>query len=342
MHETFHGPDIPGLLKRARAALGDGAVVLNVRQLGERSFEIRACDADSAPRSEPRRQRSVALETATTPADIVASSPGSVWPHQRARRGESASTIADSSSALLRRAPAADDADVTPGPSRRLAHPVADHRLTSMLPCLGDSVSRKHREPKFIALVGPTGSGKTTTIAKLARHPQVFDGLPVGLLCLDTYRIGAVEQLSIYADIARLPLEVVYRPSDLKRAIKRLRDCEVVLVDTAGRGPAATADVDATVAQLAEIRPAEVHLTVPSGLQPELARSLVFRHRSHGITHLVATKRDEFPDDATVFELAAEWKLPMRWVTTGQEVPDDLEPAASWFTTPRGVLSRTA
>jgi hypothetical protein len=340
MHETYHGPDIPGLLKRARAGLGDGAVVLSVRRRGDRGFEMLACDAASAParREAPARPQPMALEPVdssrrpTASPSVRAPERASVWPHQRVAQPRA-----------TERAIVPDDADVGPALRRRVVHPVSDPRLTSMLPCLGDYTTRKNREPVFIALVGPTGSGKTTTIAKLARHPEVFDGLPVGLLCLDTYRIGAVEQLSIYADIARLPLEVVYDASDLKRAMKKLRECEIVLVDTAGRGPGATADVDATVAQLAEIRPAEVHLTVPAGLQLALARGLINRHRAHGVTHLIATKRDEFPDDASVFELAAEWSLPMRWVTTGQEVPDDLEAAATWFDAPRaGAFTRAA
>ena len=165
----------------------------------------------------------------------------------------------------------------------------------------------------------------------------MFDGLPVGLLCLDTYRIGAVEQLAIYADLAGLPLEVADQPRDLQRAMKKLRGCEVVLVDTAGRGPSALGDIDATVAQLGQLAPAEVHLTLPAGLQPALARALFERHRVYGVTHLIATKLDEFPDETTIFELAASRALPMRWVTLGQEVPDDLASAASRFTPTRDV-----
>ncbi|MGE0351713.1 MAG: hypothetical protein AB7Q69_00620 [Gemmatimonadales bacterium] len=183
--------------------------------------------------------------------------------------------------------------------------------------------------PAFIALVGPTGAGKTTTIAKLATHPHVFGGRRVGLLCLDTYRIGGVEQSRIYAEIAKIPIEVAYEAGDLAAATRRLRDREVVLVDTAGRGPAVRADVKATFDQLRRLRPLEVHLVVPAGLRPQLARRVVAEYRPRGVTHLLASKMDEFPGDAMVFDLAADFGLPMRWLTDGQEVPTDLKSAAA-------------
>jgi flagellar biosynthesis protein FlhF len=102
----------------------------------------------------------------------------------------------------------------------------------------------------------------------------------------------------------------------------------VVLVDTAGRGPGAAADLAEIGARLAELAPAEVHLTIPAGLDRRHARGLIARHAALGITHLLATKLDEYPDDDTVFDLALESALPMRWMTDGQEVPTDLRSAA--------------
>lgn len=201
---------------------------------------------------------------------------------------------------------------------------------TAMAPPL-EVLGSRPGTPAVIALVGPTGSGKTTTIAKLANHPAVFGDRPVGLLCLDTYRIGAVEQSRIYAELSRLPLEVAHEPGDLAGVLRRLRRCDVVLVDTAGRGPRAAADASATRAMLAALRPAEVHLSLPAGLQPAVARRVVGAHRGFGVTHLLATKLDEAPEDRTAFRIAEEDGLPMRWITVGQEVPADLRPAAWAF-----------
>jgi len=183
--------------------------------------------------------------------------------------------------------------------------------------------------PAVLVVVGPTGSGKTTTIAKLANHPQVFGPRQVGLLTLDTYRVGAIEQSTLYAEIARLPLEVVHESRELKGAMKRLRDCEVILVDTPGRSPAAERDRRALAAQIRELRPFDVHLTLPAGLSRDAARRALTEHRMFGVTHLLATKTDESPDDDTPFELARDLGLPMTWLTDGQEVPADLKPAVS-------------
>ena len=190
------------------------------------------------------------------------------------------------------------------------------------LPPLGGRLLK--REPRVFALVGPTGSGKTTTLAKLANHPDVFVGDAVGLLCLDTYRVGAIEQARAYAELSRLPLEVVYEPGDLPRARRRLRDCEVLLVDTAGRAPGRPDDLAEMRALLRELAPLEVHLTLPAGLDRERARQVLAQHRPLGVTHVLATKVDEFPRDTVVAALAAAAELPMRWRTTGQEVPADL------------------
>src|SRR5690606_15288896 len=96
--------------------------------------------------------------------------------------------------------------------------------------------------PLIVALVGPTGSGKTTTAAKLALSPHAFGSRKVGLITLDPFRVGGVEQLRTYADIAGLPLEVIYNAREIPAALARLSRCEVIVVDTPGRGPRAVAE----------------------------------------------------------------------------------------------------
>jgi flagellar biosynthesis protein FlhF len=182
--------------------------------------------------------------------------------------------------------------------------------------------------PLAVALVGPTGAGKTTTLAKLAHHPRVFGGRTVGFLCLDTYRVGAAEQLSGYAALSRVPCEVVWEARELGRALHRLRRCEVVLVDTAGRGPRQGHDAEATWSMLRHVEPREVHVVLPAGLRPDLARRLAAEHRERGATHLLVTKLDECPGNDDVLALARGSRLPMRWTTNGQSVPGDLADAA--------------
>jgi flagellar biosynthesis protein FlhF len=245
--EILHGTDIPTLLARARATLGDDARMLSIRRVPEGGFEL------------------------------LAEAGG--------------------------------------------AHAL---RLDAMRPELRSASAARRGEPRVFAIVGPTGSGKTTTLAKLANHPDVFGEVGVGLICLDTYRVGAVEQARAYAELSRLPLEVVYEAADLARAQRLLRGCEIVLVDTAGRAPSRPGDLREMRELLRELAPAEVHLALPAGLDPRRARAVLAQHRLLGITHVLATKVDEFPQDHAVRELAAEHGLPMRWMTTGQEVPADL------------------
>jgi flagellar biosynthesis protein FlhF len=192
--------------------------------------------------------------------------------------------------------------------------------------------------PDILALVGPTGAGKTSAVAKLAAHPRVFEGKRVGLLALDTYRVGALEQLSTHASLLGIPLEPIYEARDLPRAMKRLARCQIILVDCPGRGPRAQRDADAAHRILTEIGPRETHLALPAGLQRELARRHMDHYVARGATHLLATKVDEVPDDWTLFDLAAERSLPMRWLADGQRVPQDLRSAAPRLDAARASL----
>jgi flagellar biosynthesis protein FlhF len=193
-------------------------------------------------------------------------------------------------------------------------------------PALGQPVA--HDGPQVVALVGPTGAGKTTTLAKLANHPDAFGGRRVGLVCLDTYRVGAVEQARIYAELSRLPFVAVHEPGEIGRALRRLRGCDVVLVDTAGRGPAARRDLDETCGMLARLGPHEIHVVVPAGLREELAMRVVGDWRARGATHVLPTKLDEWPDDHAPFDAAMRHRMRVRWLADGQEVPADLRSAS--------------
>jgi flagellar biosynthesis protein FlhF len=184
--------------------------------------------------------------------------------------------------------------------------------------------------PLVLALVGPTGAGKTTTIAKLANHTEIFGHRAVGLISLDTYRVGAVEQIQVYADLSRLPLEIVYDGGQVRRALRRLDHCDVILVDTPGRGPLRRQDSKVIRSLLAMIHPMEVHLTLPGGLNETHARRLVGDYRGFGVTHLLPTKLDEYPEEETLFTLAEEFFLPVRWVTNGQRVPKNVQFEEFW------------
>lgn len=188
---------------------------------------------------------------------------------------------------------------------------------------------RFDRPFRMLALIGPTGSGKTTTLAKLALGERAFGRTSVGVISLDTYRIGAVEQIQTYADLAGFPLEVLSNPAEVPGALKRLRGCDTVLVDTPGRGPRESADELAWRRILQQLRPDEVHLVLPAGLRFEVAAGLRQFYSPLSPTHLLLTKLDEVPWEEGVAQLADGVGLPTRWVSDGQEVPTDLHEASS-------------
>jgi flagellar biosynthesis protein FlhF len=181
--------------------------------------------------------------------------------------------------------------------------------------------------PLVVALVGPTGAGTTTTAAKLALSPEAFGARRVGLLTLDTYRVGGLDEMQTYADIAALPLEVVYDEREVAGAMKRLERCDVVIVDTPGRSPRAGANNARWQGILAALAPDEVHLVVPATMRADLAGALRAALGRTPPTHLVLSKVDEVPEDGGLAALASRIDLPMRWIADGQTVPDDVRSA---------------
>jgi flagellar biosynthesis protein FlhF len=181
----------------------------------------------------------------------------------------------------------------------------------------------------LIAMVGPTGAGKTTTIAKLlGRASEV--GKHCGVLALDTHRPGALAQTREIARFCKARHAVAYDDDDLTAALRALRRCRTVLVDTAGRGPLRADDQRATWTMLRSLRPAEIHLVVPAGLSMSRSSAILTEYRGRGVTHLLVTRLDECPEETIWFELAAERRLPIRWVADGQDLGADLRRSGEW------------
>jgi len=204
------------------------------------------------------------------------------------------------------------------------------------------SAFRNGTRPRVVALVGPTGAGKTTTIAKLATNADAYGNTRVGLITLDTHRAAGFEQLQAYADAAGLPCAVAYDTNEASAAMRRMIDCDVILVDTAGRGPAASTAQNQARNLLASLRPDEVHLCVPATMRLDLIARVRESHKSLRPTHAILTKLDEVPSDLTLAELASRLNLPMQWVTNGQNVPADLLGAAKPILAPLGLIGAAA
>jgi flagellar biosynthesis protein FlhF len=181
----------------------------------------------------------------------------------------------------------------------------------------------------LVALVGPTGVGKTTTIAKLAAHYRLRERLRVGLITVDTYRIAAVEQLRTYADIIDLPMEVVSTPREMRQAVARLADLDLVLMDTAGRCPRDEVRIQELKSMLAEARPDEVHLVLSCVAGAAGLAKNAEHFASVGTTALILTKLDEATGLGNLLPLLRTSRLPVSYLTNGQNVPDDIEAAVA-------------
>jgi flagellar biosynthesis protein FlhF len=180
---------------------------------------------------------------------------------------------------------------------------------------------------RLVALVGPTGVGKTTTIAKLAANFRLREKRRVGLITVDTYRIAAVEQLRTYADIIDLPMEIVATPREMHQAVARMSDLDLILMDTAGRSPRDEVKIQELKSILAEATPDEVHLVLSSVASAGSLAKTAEQFATVGTTALLLTKLDEAASLGNLLSLLRASRLPLSYLTHGQNVPDDITPA---------------
>lgn len=182
---------------------------------------------------------------------------------------------------------------------------------------------------RTVALVGPTGVGKTTTIAKLAANFRLREKKRVGLITVDTYRIAAVEQLRTYADIIDLPMHVVSTPREMRDAVNSLSSMDLVLLDTAGRSPHDDVKIQELKSFLIEAQADEVHLVLSSTIGASSLEKTARQFAAVGTTHLLLTKLDEAASLGNLLPLIRSSRLPLSYVTDGQSVPDDIAAADS-------------
>ncbi|MBL9090259.1 MAG: 50S ribosome-binding GTPase, partial [Planctomycetaceae bacterium] len=180
---------------------------------------------------------------------------------------------------------------------------------------------------RLVALVGPTGVGKTTTIAKLAANFRLREKKRVGLITVDTYRIAAVEQLRTYADIIDLPMHVVSTPREMRDAVNSFSSMDLVLLDTAGRSPHDDLKIQELKSFLTEADADEVHLVLSATAGASALEKTARQFAAVGTTHLVLTKLDEAAALGNLLPLFRNAKLPLSYLTDGQSVPDDIAPA---------------
>ena len=200
---------------------------------------------------------------------------------------------------------------------------VSESLLTKASSRDSDSQDRPH----VLALIGPTGVGKTTTVAKLAATAKLRHGKRVALITSDTYRIAAIEQLKTYASIIGLELRIANSPEEMSRQIDSLREIDLVVIDTAGRSQNNHARLDELGQLIAAARPDETHLVLSSTVGDNVLRKTAERFMSLGPDRCILTKIDEAVTTGMIAGMSERIGLPLSFVTVGQEVPDDILPA---------------
>jgi len=210
--------------------------------------------------------------------------------------------------------------------SPALAH-AAVGALARLIPCEPCEDAARGTPPRVVALIGPTGVGKTTTIAKLAAFSRLRRGQRVALITADTYRIAAVEQLRTYAEILDIPFKVALTPSDMASALASFADADLILIDTAGRSPTDAARLDEMNSFLSVARPVKTHLVLAATASATVLRRIVERFALLAPNACIISKLDESPTVGQAIAAARFASLPISFVTMGQEVPDHLEAA---------------
>ncbi len=216
-----------------------------------------------------------------------------------------------------------DSSGASAASSRFDLNTVLTDALAKLFTVSNPLAARPERQ-KRICLIGPTGVGKTTTIAKLAAgYLNTFPG-KVALITIDTYRIAAVEQLKVYGEIMNLPVEVVLKPRDLELALARHSDCDLILIDTAGRSPGNALEIEEMATFLGPEFGLENHLLLSATSREAELEMVINRFSCLPISHLSFSKVDECSSLGVLLNIHYKYNAPIAYLTNGQRVPEDI------------------
>lgn len=178
---------------------------------------------------------------------------------------------------------------------------------------------------KVLVLVGPTGVGKTTTIAKLAGRYALIENKKTGLITVDTYRIGAIEQLRTYADIMNIPFRVVMTIKEMETAVDSMKDCDVILIDTTGRSSKNAMQISELRAFVNKTNSENIHLVISCTTKNKDIDIIINGYKQLNYKNVIITKLDETSTYGSILNIVEKSKVPISFVTVGQSVPDDIK-----------------
>jgi len=341
----FEGATMRDAIAKVKAELGDQAVIIATRQikkglLGGTAFEISAAIDDPAhdpapptpaftaiPRREPARPEPKQQDVSEL-IQPLRSEMRSLRAMVRASDSNRGTGDLRTEVAELRKlVEKLGNAQSAPAPitTATQAKGVAMRRPTMT------QTLTKPSTGKVILLVGPTGAGKTTTIAKLAANAALVDNKRVRLITLDNYRVGGVDQIRTFADLIGVPLAVANGPIELAEMLNEddAGQWDLTLVDTAGKSPRDTGSIALLAAELPNMPKIEIHVVIPAATNHATVEALVNRFRPLGPARLLVTKIDEVDVPTDLATLPTRIGLPITWITTGQAVPEDIEEPTS-------------
>ena len=331
--------NMSGALAEARRLLGEDAVVLHTKHYDEPSLfglakkeSVEIIAAQNSPQSETTCSLPVIPENSGNVEEIRALGrqmdeikrtlaellSGTVVARPRERSNAVdrlvRNGVSESLAEMVLNGCADDQANVLRAISRRI-------RCTNGLDCrIGQ---------QRVALVGPTGVGKTTTAAKIAAQYSIFHKKSTALITLDTYRIGAVEQLAAYARILNTPFEVALSIEDVDALVRKHSDKDLIIIDTVGRSQRNREHIAELGVFLKAARPTEVHLVLSGSADLVARKEAIESFSDLNADRMILTKLDECSQPGCVLELAAAGMMPFSFVTNGQDVPDDIAVANS-------------
>jgi len=345
---------MPSALQQIRVELGDQAVILNTKEIksggflgmfGKRRLEVIAAarsDQDiplkkKAPESQLEKPVQPLASKSIPESDIMKelkgmkemlagmmSGEGSKekipqplipWIGRLKEQEVDAEVIQFFKEQIIRTAPSMMEEEVEKAMVYHLKKLLAEGSLEE--PTLSSSVN-------LVSFVGPTGVGKTTTIAKLASEQVLHHNRRVGLLTTDTYRIAAVEQLKTYANILNIPIETVFSPDGLKKAIKNLQDCDLIFMDTTGRNYQEEYFIEEIGKYLQGPLVQENYLVLSMTSKYSDMKRIVENFQSVPIDKIIMTKLDETLSYGSLVNLMYHYPYPVAYLTNGQNVPEDI------------------
>jgi len=183
---------------------------------------------------------------------------------------------------------------------------------------------KKKKSTKVVALVGPTGVGKTTCIAKLAVISKIFHKLDIGIISLDTFRLGAIDQLKIFSEISNVDLLVGYEPDDVPKLVNKFRKKDLIFIDTAGRSQNNAASLKEIKKFLSMVQLDELFLVLSSTNSTRNLLDVIKKFQDLNFTGLIFTKLDEAAVYGNILNVTGKIEIPIKFLTNGQVIPDDI------------------